>query len=331
MPMPIPGQDFDPAADSPAADDHPAFTAAAASATLWGLDYAWQHDTPAQLVALLRANSAQFACRYINDPGGKGLTDGETRALTAAGIIIVPVYETTGTDFTGGYDAGLTAGQRAAADLRARRAPGGAYCWFAIDTDTSVFAETNAYLRGAKAGTGPYVAQLYGSYAVVEAAAAAGLGSWHWQTYAWSKGKLSRHALLYQFQNAVMIGGISMDRDRTVQPMAGPWAHPAAAPAPAAPTAGQAAPAFPYPAGHYLGQESADPRCHSGAGGDPDHANVLRWQAQMAGRGWTITADGRFGGQSDQVCRAFQHEKGLTADGKVGAATWAASWTASVT
>jgi hypothetical protein len=338
MPMPRPGTDFDPGEHPPAPDDHPAFTAAALpSSTLWGLDYAWERDTPAQIAALLKANQARFACRYINDavPGGKGMMPAEAQALARAGIIIGPVWETTGTDFTGGRNAGLADGRAAAAALHRYGAPAGTVCWFAIDTDTSNHAAVNDYLRGAKAATGQYIAQLYGSYGVVEAAAAAGLGSWHWQTYAWSAGKLSRHALLYQYQNAVMIGGISMDRDRTVQAMAGPWAHPASAPAPKPPTPKPApapadAPAFPYPAGHYLGKTSPDPDCHSGAT-SADQPHVLRWQAQMAGRGWTITADGRFGNQSDTVARAFQAEKHLAVDGRVGTATWAASWTAPLT
>jgi peptidoglycan hydrolase-like protein with peptidoglycan-binding domain len=91
-----------------------------------------------------------------------------------------------------------------------------------------------------------------------------------------------------------------------------------------------AAPPFPYPAADYLGLQSADPHCHSGYhAGDRPH--VSAWQGQMAHRGWTITADGSYGLQSDGVCRAFQAEKNLTADGKVGPATWAASWDAPVT
>jgi Domain of unknown function (DUF1906)/Putative peptidoglycan binding domain len=217
VPVPQPGADFDEAGN-------PAVPAAAAAQ--YGFDYAWQPDTPAGLVALLNANQATFVLRYVNDavPGGKGIMAGEAAALQAAGIIIGALYETTGVDFTGGYDAGVTAGADALACMSARGAQAGAYCWFAIDTDTGDYAATNSYLQGAKAATGSYIAQLYGSYGVVEAAYAAGLGDKHYQTYAWSAGQLSAHAALYQYQNDVTVGGISMDRDRTLQPMRGPWA-----------------------------------------------------------------------------------------------------------
>lgn len=99
-------------------------------------------------------------------------------------------------------------------------------------------------------------------------------------------------------------------------------------PSPQPPPSG--APAFPYPAADYLGLTSPDPHCHSGAVA-ADRPNVRDWQAQMAHRGWTITADGLYGTQSDGVCRAFQAEKHLAVDGKVGPATWAASWNAPVT
>jgi len=59
--------------------------------------------------------------------------------------------------------------------------------------------------------------------------------------------------------------------------------------------------------------------------------NVREWQAKMSSRGWRITIDGIFGTQSDGVCRAFQREKRLAPDGKVGPVTWAATWQAPVT
>jgi Glycosyl hydrolases family 25/Putative peptidoglycan binding domain len=92
-----------------------------------------------------------------------------------------------------------------------------------------------------------------------------------------------------------------------------------------------AVPAFPYPAGHYLGQPSQSPFCHSGYYGGLDQVNVHTWQAQMAKRGWIITQDGRFGPGSEIIARQFQTEKGLAVDGKVGRDTWGATWKAPVT
>jgi peptidoglycan hydrolase-like protein with peptidoglycan-binding domain len=94
---------------------------------------------------------------------------------------------------------------------------------------------------------------------------------------------------------------------------------------------GGKAPLFPYPAGHYLGQPSSNPVCHSGYYGGPDATNVHAWQTQMAKRGWKISADGQFGPGSETVARGFQQEKGLGVDGKVGKDTWAAAWTTPVT
>jgi peptidoglycan hydrolase-like protein with peptidoglycan-binding domain len=91
-----------------------------------------------------------------------------------------------------------------------------------------------------------------------------------------------------------------------------------------------AVPAFPYPAADYLGLESNNPHCHSGFYA-ADRPHISTWQAQMSYRGWTISADGRYGAQSDGVCRAFQQEKHLLVDGKVGLTTWAQSWASPVT
>ena len=102
------------------------------------------------------------------------------------------------------------------------------------------------------------------------------------------------------------------------------------APTPAPPTSGTA-PAFPYPAGHYLGQPDPDPQCHSGYYGDPDTSNVRAWQAQMAARGWNIGVDGCYGAQSQSIATQFQQEKGLAADGLTGPETWAATWTSPIT
>lgn len=89
-------------------------------------------------------------------------------------------------------------------------------------------------------------------------------------------------------------------------------------------------PAFPYPVSDYLGLESADTHCHSGYNA-ADRPHIQTWQRQMALRGWTIAADGMYGSQSHSACEAFQQQKGLAADGKVGPVTWRASWVDPVT
>lgn len=58
--------------------------------------------------------------------------------------------------------------------------------------------------------------------------------------------------------------------------------------------------------------------------------DVKTWQQRMADRGWRITVDGWYGPASAAVAKAFQAEKGLTADGIVGPVTWDAAWTAPV-
>lgn len=104
---------------------------------------------------------------------------------------------------------------------------------------------------------------------------------------------------------------------------------PGPSPTPPAPTVG--APSWPYYSDDYLGQPSPDSHCHSGFYGDPDNSVVRTWQTQMSNRGWSIGLDGKYGPQSQDVCRKFQAEKGLAADGLVGPQTWNASWTAPVT
>jgi len=328
VPMPVPGRDFDPAEHLPVTGDHPVLTRfaraapSASAAILWGFDWAWENLSDAQVVRLLTSNGADFACRYINDPGGKGITSSEAAALGAAGIIICPVYETTGTDFTGGYGAGVRAGQAAAAFMRSRGAPAGSLLWFAIDTGTSDFGSTNAYLRGAKAGTGAYIAQLYGSYAVVEAAYSAGLGSSHWQTYAWSAGKLSPHALLYQYQNGVMIGGVSMDRDRTLKAMSGPWAHagsppPPPPPKPPADWTEQAIMSLPT-----VGPSDTD------TPGEMQYVHRVQALVKVIGEinglgaAAGVVTDGIYGPATVSGVRQVQGFFGLPADGITGQATW---------
>lgn len=85
---------------------------------------------------------------------------------------------------------------------------------------------------------------------------------------------------------------------------------------------GRGAPPFPLPDGRFYG---------NGKGGVDAGRDLARWQRQMADRGWPIADDGVYGPQTEAVARAFQREKGLGVDGRIGRRTWAAAWQARIT
>lgn len=57
-------------------------------------------------------------------------------------------------------------------------------------------------------------------------------------------------------------------------------------------------------------------------------ANVRQWQQQLRERGWHITVDGDYRGESKRLCANFQMEHDLDQDGVVGPITWKATWEA---
>jgi hypothetical protein len=90
-----------------------------------------------------------------------------------------------------------------------------------------------------------------------------------------------------------------------------------------------------------VGPSPTPPPVQSGGAAPPFPGTLLRnftqghgtaqWQQQMVARGWSLGVDDMYGGESENVCRQFQAEKGLGVDGVVGPETWAATWTSPVT
>lgn len=103
-------------------------------------------------------------------------------------------------------------------------------------------------------------------------------------------------------------------------------------PAPSKPTPkhNPKAPAFPFPKGHWMGVPDSNPRNHSGYY-SKDRPGIKLWQSRMKARGWTITADGYFGAQSQKVAKQFQNQAKVSQDGLVGAVTFEKAWSAPVT
>lgn len=170
-----------------------------------GYDYAWGYSS--HVPAALKAANASFVVRYIGT-SSKCIGATERDALHVAGLTIGLVYETTGTTYKNGAEAGKVDGAAAAAAAKALGAPAGTIIWFAIDAQTTDYISVRAYLAGVAAACSAYAARLYGDYYVLGAVG----GKDHWQTYAWSAGKVSPCASLYQYHNGVSVGGVDMDQ-----------------------------------------------------------------------------------------------------------------------
>jgi hypothetical protein len=115
---------------------------------------------------------------------------------------------------------------------------------------------------------------------------------------------------------------------------------PAPAPKPLGPVVierGIPAPAYPLPSGCYFGPEGGGSHSISGYHGHGD--DLKRWQARMAHRGYTITADGYYGqvgdttphGQTAGVAKAAQQSWRVSADSLIGRETWSLAWTRDIT
>lgn len=163
----------------------------------------------------LAAAGYRFAARYLVPPGyaWKRLTRTEAEAITEAGLQIVSVYETTANRPAGGTVAGLADGAAAYREAQAIGQPTGSAIYFAVDYDAGPgqYDEIEAYLRAAAEQIPGYAAGVYGSYQIVEEMAKRQACLHFWQTYAWSRGKRSDRANLYQYRNNVKASGITLD------------------------------------------------------------------------------------------------------------------------
>jgi len=157
----------------------------------------------------------QFAARYLVPASyaWKRLTLSEAESITRAGLQIVSVFETIADRSAGGTAAGQADGKTALKEALAIGQPAGSTIYFAVDYDAQIkdYDAIESYLRSASQQISGYRSGVYGSYAVVEEMAMRQACNCYWQTYAWSRGKKSERANLYQYQNDVKIGGITMD------------------------------------------------------------------------------------------------------------------------
>lgn len=170
------------------------------------IDIAWSRPSVAQI----RATGASGVLRYFSTDSTKNLHPDEVRAYHAAGLGVGDVWETTTGRARQGYqagidDAGLANGQRQADGLPADQS-----VYFAVDEDTD-WASVAPYFNGASQVLGQHQVGVYGGFRVIEGAYAAGYRLL-WQTLAWSGGRRSAHASLYQDGRTVLGGNADVNQ-----------------------------------------------------------------------------------------------------------------------
>lgn len=183
-------------------------------------DYSWARPDPQQMASA----GIRVVARYLTG-SGKAIDRTERARLHAAGIGIVLNYEMDAGAAFGGKAQGKADGAAARAAAKALGAPKGTPIYYSVDHDvTSQMSAVKAYLKAADSRD--YPARCYGEADVLDA-----FGRPGWQTYAWSGGRMSRHAVLYQYLNGQSFHGSAVDHNTILDSAAlGAWWPPGHAP-----------------------------------------------------------------------------------------------------
>ena len=185
-----------------------------------GLDYAWHGKlAPDEW----KKDGISFVCRYFSKTQSKNLTLDEALLLSKAGLDIVVIWETTATRALDGHVAGQADATLAENMKASVKMPENRPIYFAVDCDTTAH-KVLGYFDGINEVLRPDLVGVYGSYQVVEGIMSAGNANWGWQTSAWSKGKVSEKAHIYQYRYDYRGGGLeSADVNKALKDDFGQW------------------------------------------------------------------------------------------------------------
>jgi len=176
------------------------------------LDYSYARPDP----AAMRGAGAIAVMRYLSPTPAKNLSAAERDALHAAGLGIGLVWESTAARAGAGYAAGLADARAAEAQAAALGYPAGCPIFYAVDYAAAVAAVLPYFQGVAAAAVHPL--GVYGSAAIVEGVPA----PWKWQTAAWSAGRISPAAHLYQQAVGSPVAGTDINDLRAALPLWGP-------------------------------------------------------------------------------------------------------------
>lgn len=178
------------------------------------LDIAWARPTVKEILA----TGAVGVVRYFSKDDSKDLTAAEVTAYLAAGLAVGTVFETTAGRATAGRAAGIADAKAAEAKRKSRKLPASHVIYFAVDTDTS-WSAVAEYFAGVLSVLPWERVGCYGGFAVIQGAYKGGI-QYLWQTLAWSGGRLSAVADLYQSGGTVLGGDADINKVTAVD---GDW------------------------------------------------------------------------------------------------------------
>jgi peptidoglycan hydrolase-like protein with peptidoglycan-binding domain len=266
------------------------------------VDYSFAHPDPAQI----KAAGYSGVMRYLSYDPAKDITPAELLALHAVGLSVGLIWEAGATDELGAGPTGQKEGAVADAAAAALGWPLARPIYFAADFAASggQLEAVAEYLKAASAAC-LFPAGIYGGIDTVDTMLAEGVVAWGWQTSAWSNGRVSAHAQLYQRQTPTLsvsgAGPGSFDENVALAPDWGGWLPAAAAP-------------VNQVAGRPPLASNGNPWCPLAVGGvfGPLTTRALQWVCHVDPQ------DGVFGLVSRQALQAHLY---VTEDGIVGPET----------
>lgn len=174
--------------------------------TLDAFDYSWARPSPQQMAAA----GIKVVMRYLYGPG-KGIDRAELRALHDAGIGVGLNYEASAGNHLLGAAQGRVDGERARAFAAALGAPAGLPIYYSCDAEVrqEQMPTVLRYLHAADSEEHP--ARCYAQASVCDSFKRPA-----WQTVAWSYGRMSQHAVLYQYAINQDFHGSAVDYNRII-------------------------------------------------------------------------------------------------------------------
>lgn len=197
-----------------------------------GVDYSWTRPEP----FCLKQAGKHFAVRYVGtSQSSKNLSPAETSRLQRAGVDLAAVYQTTKGFMADGASGSLAAG-RAHSNAVFCGMPVDRPIYFALDTDPAGLSpvewdRVEAFLRDAGDVLSRNRVGVYGGFEAIERLVPR-FAVYGWQTFAWSRGRLSSRAHLYQYRNGVNACGGTVDFCRSLADDFGQWSYQPAEPLP---------------------------------------------------------------------------------------------------